>query len=446
MPVIQLDWEKIKGRFDGRTQLFAFTDQQAALLLSLSEQLTWDKTYRVAGYDFADRDYLEAEVADTQRNLMMGVDLADLLTYIDDIEDLLEALQTIGVVQNTCCENQAPVAETHEQVTDYPDTVPDTWGDVTVTDLDHWQELICGAAENYVAYLAGMGQELDELITAGGIVIGAIAGMLALLSGAGILLAIAYGAAASITTGIITGATLVTFDTAEADINDASQAIICAILDPLGSASMLAAQVESAVSALAWTLWYQFVDYESAYATMIDGFNVNGTLPDAPSTDCDCEIEVPVGYALVDWVFGSCDNPPNCDPAVINGNNIVWNLETGVAAAHSPGISMPPDAVGILFQFTNWPPGGAGYWRAGVSGGDQARFGYPSTGFYEPTLGAFMVGLDTPYVEDWQDFIDDHPGSTDNNWGNFLSHNIKNENVPNAYKALGYSLWYIVTT
>jgi hypothetical protein len=445
MPVIQLDWEKIKSRFDGRTQLFAFTDQQAALLLSLSEQLTWDKTYRVEDYDFDDRDYLAAEVADTQRNLMMGVDLADLLGYIDDVEDLLRALQTIGVVQNNCCENQAPIAETHEQTTDYPDTVPDTWGDVEVEDGDHWRQLICAAAENYVAHLAGMGQQIDDLVGAGGIVIGAISGMLALLSGAGILLAIAYGTAAGVTTGILTGATLSTFDTAEEDINDARNTIVCAILD--GSASALSAAVEAAVSGLAWTLWYQWVDYDSAYATMIDGFNANGTLAEGtPTGDCDCELELPETYAIVPWNFGTCSNPPGCDDNVVDGNHIIWNQGTGTSAQWTAADATPANTVGFLIEFTHWDSGGSGYWRSGALNGDTIRYGYPGPMSYEPTIGAFLVGLNAPSSGDWEDFVDDHPGSVLVAYQNIAPHNIKNENVPSGYWALGYYLWYIVTT
>lgn len=341
MPIIRIDWEKIKGRFDGRTQLFALTDQQSALLLSLTEQLTWDATFKVADYDFSDRDTLAAEVADTQRNLMMGVDLSDILGYIDDIEDLLEALQNIGVTNQPCCDTTGPVQETHEQTTEYPDTVPDTWGDTAIADLDEWQQQICGAAENYVEYLASMGDQLDDLVHSGAIVIAAIAGMLALLSGAGILLAITYGAAASITTGLITGAVAATFDNTRANIEAVASDIECAILanDP----SSLADIIETAVGSVPWTLWFAHVTYTSAVATMIDGFNANGSLPDNASTDCDCEEDdiddTEIYYNTVAGINHSYDS-----------ENGWWTIDSEVSSCDTFHIEWFSDAGKSIYQ------------------------------------------------------------------------------------------------
>jgi hypothetical protein len=51
--------------------------------------------------------------------------------------------------------------------------------------------------------------------------------------------------------------------------------------------------VEAAVGGLAWSLWYSFIDYDSAWGTMIDGYNKNGFLDVVRSSDCDwCEEEL----------------------------------------------------------------------------------------------------------------------------------------------------------
>jgi hypothetical protein len=92
MPVIQNDWLTIKGKFGDRTALYALTTAQASLLLSIAPQLEWRKTYRAFGYDFADWDYLQEEVADLQRGLMMPVYIDDLIGKLDELTDAVFSL------------------------------------------------------------------------------------------------------------------------------------------------------------------------------------------------------------------------------------------------------------------------------------------------------------------------------------------------------------------
>jgi hypothetical protein len=292
MPVVQLDWVRIKSKLGDVTGLYFLTHRQASLLLSLSEQLTWRKTYRAFEYDFSDWDDVQMEVADLQRYLSMPVNLVDLVGYIDDIEDLLIALQTIGVTSSPCCENVAPISETKESDEDYPGTPPATWGDgEEIEDAADWKHLVCGAASMYVDILKATAEDLEKLVVSGGIVLGAIAGALTLLAGAGIVLAIGYGAAAAITTGIVKSIVLGTFGDSGQDLEDARESIMCAIVS--GVEGALSDAVEAAVGGLAWSLWYSFIDYDSAWGTMIDGYNKNGFLDVVRSSDCDwCEEEL----------------------------------------------------------------------------------------------------------------------------------------------------------
>jgi hypothetical protein len=307
MPVVQIDWTKIKANLDDVTAIYALTHRQAALLLGLSEQLTWQKTFRLDDYDWSDKDLLDADVADLQRNLTMPTNLSDIIQYIDEIEELLRGLQEIGITgQGACCGNTAPISEEKTlENDDYPTTPPAYWGDEPVTDSDDWQQLVCGAAHAYVDLLTNTSDELEHLVTAGALVVGAIAGILALLSGAGILLAVGYGTAATITSGVISGAILGTFGSASDDLEAARDEIVCAITH--GDEELLSDAIETTVSGLAWSLWFQHIDYSSAWATMVDGFNQNGSLPVDRREDCDCEEPLEPGQLLMNpgWEEGT---------------------------------------------------------------------------------------------------------------------------------------------
>jgi len=127
MPIIQIDWQKIKSKLGDVTALYALTHRQASLLSSLAEQLKWDKTFRVNDYDFSDRDELEADISDLELQLQMPTNLVDIIQYIDEIEDLLRALQGV----TSCCDG--------EDITggdQYTDPIIDGEGDVPQNIID----------------------------------------------------------------------------------------------------------------------------------------------------------------------------------------------------------------------------------------------------------------------------------------------------------------------
>ena len=121
MPIVQIDWQKIKSKLGDDTALFALTLRQASMLLGLSEQLTWEKTFRVDDYDWADKDILDADIADLQRNLAMPTNLVDIIQYIDEIEGLLRGIQSI----TNCCDGDDITGGDQ-----YTDPVVDGVGDV----------------------------------------------------------------------------------------------------------------------------------------------------------------------------------------------------------------------------------------------------------------------------------------------------------------------------
>lgn len=209
----------------------------------------------------------------------------NLLGYIDEVESLLTAIRDAQNLWSGCCENLSVSAGgvTTEIAPDVGDP-PATWGDgETVADWSDWKQLMCGAADVYVDHLVRQAEQIHTLLAVGAIGIGIVGGILGLLSGAGIILAIAYGSAASVTGGLASyiGSTL--FNTASDDIEDAREDIRCAAL--FGPSS-LAAAVQAAVSATVWDVFFKWVDYDSTWATLAEG-GANGEYLDVlRSTDC----------------------------------------------------------------------------------------------------------------------------------------------------------------
>jgi hypothetical protein len=241
VPIVAVDWENVKSRLADDTALFALTVRQSAILLSISEQLTWEASFRTNGYDFSDWDTLQSEVADLQAQLAMPVDLSTLIQHVDEIEDLLRLLQSTG----DCCEG-------HDWTGGEGYTVPITEGESNgvpshlissgwATDDDDWsgfEEYQCHVAHVLVNNMGHkVVQLLDVFDDAGTLIIGvgAIAGLIALLVGsaatvlvAGILLA--AGSASKLWDQLVEGGADIIPDFEE--IETARDALVCAWVDP----------------------------------------------------------------------------------------------------------------------------------------------------------------------------------------------------------------------
>ena len=127
MPIIKIDWQKIKSRLDDTTAIYALTHRQASLLSSLTEQLTWRATFDHSDYDWSDKDELDADIADLENNLMSPVNLSDIIGYIDEVEDLLRALE-----QHAGCCDAGDISDG----ANFTDPVTDGVGDVPQNIID----------------------------------------------------------------------------------------------------------------------------------------------------------------------------------------------------------------------------------------------------------------------------------------------------------------------
>jgi len=127
MPIIKIDWQKIKARLDDTTAIYALTHRQASLLSSLAEQLTWRATFDHSDYDWSDKDELDADIADLENNLMSPVNLSDIIGYIDEVEDLLRALE-----QHAGCCDAGDISDG----ANFTDPVTDGVGDVPQNIID----------------------------------------------------------------------------------------------------------------------------------------------------------------------------------------------------------------------------------------------------------------------------------------------------------------------
>lgn len=204
------------------------------------------------------------------------------------VTDILELLQT----RKDCCDDNITYLPVDPITTDIvPDEgdPPDFYGETAVSDWPDWEEHVCYNAHKYVDYLAHAGDQLYIAVENNSIFLGLIAALLTLLSFSGIGLPIAFGLAAAVVAGLALGGTIVTFEETEASIEASRDLIVCAILRNSG----LGEAVETALSSgLDWDLFYQFIPYESALATIYEGGIGTEYLPTETRDDCFCEEEL----------------------------------------------------------------------------------------------------------------------------------------------------------
>lgn len=260
----------------------------------------WERDPEKRGADAADA--WDEAVHATLGALEMGFpDI--LLGHIDEVEGQLAQVIDLLRQADYCC-NMAPYDEvvTSEFSESVPgtDTPPGTWGDgEVVADTDDWYQLVCGAAHAYVDHLVAMAEQIDTILTLGVLGIGAVTAILSLLAGAGILIAVSYGLAASATWGLADHVGSALMINAAGDIEAARADIVCAVIE-----GGLASAVETAVGPTAWTAFFQFVPYESARNVMLEGEHDGEYLPVNRRSDCDCPEPTP-DFA---WDWGSEDN------------------------------------------------------------------------------------------------------------------------------------------
>ena len=185
MPVVGIDWPRIKQKLGGGTFIYALTDRQASMLLTLSEQLTWPKTFRTADYDWSDKDELDHEIADLQTQLTMPVSLVDLIQYIDEIEDLLRALQSVN---NCCTETDWTGGDGYNEPIDEnsPNGVPqhliDSGFAADDDDWDGFMDFQCQVANVIVNNAQSKVVQMEDIFDNAGLVLIGVAALVGLVS------------------------------------------------------------------------------------------------------------------------------------------------------------------------------------------------------------------------------------------------------------------------
>lgn len=256
-----------------------------ALLGAISYMSTWKAWERDAGKRGKDAAANWREAFELTIGCWRMTCLEDLTNTVTDI---LELMQT----RKDCCDDNItylPTEEPETEIEPWEGDPPDYYGETSVEDWEEWMSHVCYNAHLYVDYLAHAGDQLLKAFTTSSIFIGVIAALLSLLAFSGIGLPIAFGLAAGIVSGIILTGTLLTFEDTEEDIEDARDAIVCAILHD----GDIGAEVEAALGSGAdWDLFYQFIDYASARAIIYEGGYGSSFLPTETSEDCGCETRV----------------------------------------------------------------------------------------------------------------------------------------------------------
>jgi hypothetical protein len=240
------------------------------------------------------------------------------MACIDELLETMEAVRALLENKKDCCDDNTTYGIQEEIETDITPGVgdpPDYYGETAIATWDDWDEHVCYNAHLYVDNLKNIGNQIGGAFEQNSLFLGLIAAGLVLLTFSGVGLPVAYLLASFVVTGLVLTATATTFaDTAD-EIEEARNDIICAILQ----GGSLATIVENAIGSAAWTLFYQYVDYDSAMSIIHDGGITGDYLPTETRDDCYCGPELEDGqlvknpswvnnadyWDLVDWTWGA---------------------------------------------------------------------------------------------------------------------------------------------
>jgi hypothetical protein len=213
-------------------------------------------------------------------------------SLLENQRDILDALRNLQM--GACCPDNTSLFgdEIETDLTPGVGDPPATWGDTQeVASWDEWFNLLCAAADRYVDFLIDSANEAQKLINQAALTIAIIAAILALMSGAGILIKISYTSAAGAFNGIVAYLGTQAFSDAAARIDASREHIICAIKD-----DDLRSIMEQVLGPVLW-VFYQYVQWENATNILWEG-GVPGGDQLAPVTGIacpDCENLPPIG-------------------------------------------------------------------------------------------------------------------------------------------------------
>lgn len=99
---IRIEWDAIKARVNGSPYemgepfLFILPHGGRLLLLSVIQRLTWEASFRTAGYDYSDWDELQAIVEETTQGLMETEQVNLITEQLTRIADAIEGIEGEG--------------------------------------------------------------------------------------------------------------------------------------------------------------------------------------------------------------------------------------------------------------------------------------------------------------------------------------------------------------
>jgi hypothetical protein len=259
--------------------------------------------------------------------------MPSLLELNRDIRDAIRALQ----MGNCCPDNTSLFGD--EIGTDLTPGIgdpPATWGETQeVADWDEWYNLLCGASYRYVDYLIASANQAQTLINQAALTIAIIAAILALASGAGLLIAIKYTAASGAFNAIVAVAGTQAFAAAAAAFEEHKDRIVCAIMD-----DNLRAEMEDILGPIIWP-FYTWVDWENATNILWEGGVPGGEqlepVVGVPCPDCEEPIPPEEPSGLFFWSFSDNSLRDRATSQTVRGQEIWYYREyslVGDSAGH----------------------------------------------------------------------------------------------------------------
>jgi len=271
----RIDWQAIKARWNTETEVFhlALLPKGAAqLFLAICDRLQWEATYRIEGYDYSDWDDLQRIVDLGIAGLTDTMRLSDLLSLVDGVEPLLEAL----IAKESCCADTTGIEEIFpgwESMVGLPDELDNTGFDIVAdsgdppvgaADWDEWHSKLCEAAQKYadgLPRIISLAETLQSVVQ--GLTIAALGAIIAssvgLLGVPIVVLGIAttvldlFDRLRSLRDAL---STETAWDMMRQDLDDARQDIVCAIITadtPLLAFQQVGAVI-TAANPNAWTI------------------------------------------------------------------------------------------------------------------------------------------------------------------------------------------------
>lgn len=244
----------------------------------LTTWLAWERDPEKRGLDAARAWTLANEM--TQECIEMGVCLDDLIDAIKKLND-----REIYIPDCFCDSVEInPPPPIIPDVDNEDGDPPPTYGGEPVADWLDWRRKVCGNVDAYINYICSQNSNLQTAISLGTVAIALIAAILGVLASGGLLIPIAWGTAATVVGGLISGASALMFDDVcdqlTSGAEDIKEAVVCS--GDLGEV------IQGLIDSDAWTFFYQFVDWSQAARALRAG-ELNGEFFDGNLSDDSCD-------------------------------------------------------------------------------------------------------------------------------------------------------------